>query len=278
MTKLAFMLMLLAFAAPAFASTLDGYDRAALADENWKKLHGDAVQAEAKNDPELAAVFKMYVYGDIARQAAITPVERQLVTLVMLTALQNHSLLPRMTEAALNAGATPLHVREALYHVAPYIGFAKVFEALEQVNAVFASRGIKLPLENQGTTTDADRFEKGLAFQVKTYGERINKMRDATPDYQKHIQDDLSAFCFGDTYTRGTLNLKIREMVTMAVIGAIGGADPQFRAHVVGTLDAGTSKEEVIGVITAMNPWMGFPRTLNCLRIANEVFAAREKK
>jgi len=278
MTKFALALALLAFAACARASTLDGYDRAKVADENWKALHGDAVQAEAANDPELAAVFKKYYYADIARQAAVTPVERQLVTLVMLTALQNHTLLPRMTEAALNAGATPLQVREALYHVAPYIGFAKVFEALEQVNAVFASRGIKLPLENQGTTTDVDRFEKGLAFQVGTYGERINKMRDATPDYQKHIQDDLSAFCFGDTYTRGTLNLKIREMVTMAVIGAIGGADPQFRAHVVGTLDAGASKEEVIGVITAMNPWMGFPRTLNCLRIANEVFAAREKK
>jgi 4-carboxymuconolactone decarboxylase len=278
MIKIALVFTLFAFAAPAFASTLNSYDRAALASENWKKLHGDTVQAEATNDPELAAIFKKYVYGDIARQAAITPVERQLVMLVMLTALQNHSLLPRMTEAALNAGATPLQVREALYHVAPYIGFAKVFKALEQVNTVFATRGIKLPLEVQGTTTDADRFEKGLAFQVGTYGERINKMRDATPDYQKHLQDDLSAFCFGDTYTRGTLDLKVREMVTMAVIGAIGGADPQFRSHVAGTLDAGATKEEVIGVITAMNPWMGFPRTLNCLRIANDVFAAREKK
>ena len=278
MMKFALILALLALGAPACASTLDGYDRARLADENWKRLHGDAVQAEAANDPELAALFKKYVYGDIARQAAITPVERSLVTLVMLTACQNHSLLPRMTEAALNEGTTPLQIREALYHVAPYIGFARVFEALEQVNAVFAARGVNLPLKAQGTTTDADRFEKGLAFQVGTYGERITKMREATPDYQKHLQDDLSAFCFGDIYTRGTLDLKVREMATMAVIGAIGGADPQFRGHVMGTLAAGASKEEVIGVITAMNPWMGFPRTLNCLRIANEVFAAVEKK
>ena len=276
--KFALIIALLALAAPACASTLDGYDRAKLADENWRALHGDAVQTEAANDPELAALFKKYVYGDIAHQAAITPVQRQLITLVMLTAGQNRPLISRAAEAALNAGATPLEVREALYHVAPYIGFAKVFEALEQVNAVFAARGIKLPLEAQGTTTDADRFEKGLGFQVKTYGERINKMREATPDYQKHLQDDLSAFCFGDISTRGTLDLKAREMVTMAVIGAIGGADPQFKGHVMGTLAAGASKEEVIGVITAMNPWMGFPRTLNCLRIANEVFAAVEKK
>ncbi|MGM9540243.1 carboxymuconolactone decarboxylase family protein [Anaerovibrio sp.] len=37
-----------------------------------------------------------------------------------------------------------------------------------------------------------------------------------------------------------------------------------------GTLAAGASKEEVIGVITAMNPYVGFPRTLWMLKIANE--------
>ena len=169
-----------------------------------------------------------------------------------------------------------MQIREALYHVAPYIGFPKVFEALDAANEVFKAKGIKLPLENQGTTTDANRFEKGLEFQVNAYGERINQMRDATPDYQKHLQDNLSAFCFGDTYTRGTLDYKTREMLTMAVIGTLGTAEPQYKSHVIGTLDAGATKEEVIGVITTMNPYIGFPRTLNALRIANEVFNERK--
>ena len=103
-------------------------------------------------------------------------------------------------------------------------------------------------------------------------------MRDATPDYQKHLQDNLSAFCFGDTYTRGTLNYKTREMITMAVIGAMGGAEPQYKSHVAGTLNSGATNEEVIGVITTMNPYIGFPRTLNALRIANEVFNERKNK
>ena len=38
---------------------------------------------------------------------------------------------------------------------------------------------------------------------------------------------------------------------------------------------AGATKEEVIGVITTMNPYIGFPRTLNALRIANEVFEGK---
>ena len=265
------------FAMPAFASTLDCYDRAKIADENYLKMHGTNSMPEAVNDPELAATMKKYIYGDLSQQIKLTNTERELVKIVVLTTNQNHKFLKRTIEGALALEVTPLQIREALYHVAPYIGFPKVFEALDVANAVFISKGIKLPLENQGTTTDADRFEKGLAFQVNAYGERINQMRDATPDYQQHLQDNLSAFCFGDTYTRGTLDYKMREMLTMAVIGTLGTGEPQYRSHVVGTLDAGATNEEVIGVITTMNPYIGFPRTLNALRIANEVFNERTK-
>ncbi|MBQ3346419.1 MAG: carboxymuconolactone decarboxylase family protein [Synergistaceae bacterium] len=267
-----FFALLVMISSTVFASTLDGYDRAKLADENYRLANGDAAMKEAANDPELAAVMKKYLYADIVKQAKITQTERKLIEIVVLTTNQNHKFLSRVAGEALNLGVKPLEIREALYHVAPYIGFPKVFEALDVVNEVFTAHGIKLPLENQGTTTDADRFEKGLAFQVGAYGERINQMRDATPDFQKHLQDNLSAFCFGDTYTRGTLDYKMREMLTMAVIGTLGTGEPQYKSHVAGTLAAGATKEEVIGIITVMNPYIGFPRTLNALRIANEVF------
>ena len=268
--------VMMTLAVPAFASTLDGYDRAKLADENYALANGDSAMKEAANDPELAAVMKKYLYADIVRQAKISTTERKLVEIVVLTTNQNHKFLARVAGEALNLGVKPLEIREALYHVAPYIGFPKVFEALDVVNEVFTAHGITLPLDAQGTTTDADRFDKGLKFQVDAYGERINQMRDSTPDYQKHLQDDLSAFCFGDTYTRGTLDYKMREMLTMAVIGTLGTGEPQYKSHVAGTLAAGATKEEVIGIITVMNPYIGFPRTLNALRIANEVFDSRQ--
>ena len=271
-----FVLSALLFAMPTFASTLDGYDRAKVADENYAKMHGADAIPEAVNDPELAAIMKKYIYGDLSQQIKLTDTERQLITLVVLTTNQNYKFLRRAVEGSLALNVKPIEIREALYHAAPYIGFPKVFEALDIVNEVFKLKGIKLPLENQGTTTDADRFEKGLAFQVNAYGERINQMRDATPDYQKHLQDNLSAFCFGDTYTRGTLNYKMREMLTMAVIGTLGTAEAQYKSHVIGTLSAGATNEEIIGVITTMNPYIGFPRTLNALRIANEVFNERK--
>ncbi len=271
-TAIIFSALLVMISSTVFASTLDGYDRAKLADENYRLANGDSAMKEAANDPELAAVMKKYLYADIVKQAKINQTERKLIEIVVLTTNQNHKFLSRVAGEALNLGVKPLEIREALYHVAPYIGFPKVFEALDVVNEVFTAHGIKLPLEDQGTTTDTDRFEKGLAFQVGAYGDRINQMRDSTPDYQKHLQDNLSAFCFGDTYTRGTLDYKMREMLTMAVIGTLGTGEPQYKSHVAGTLAAGATKEEVIGIITVMNPYIGFPRTLNALRIANEVF------
>ncbi|MBQ7594377.1 MAG: carboxymuconolactone decarboxylase family protein [Synergistaceae bacterium] len=274
--KILVVLLIIILALPASGSTLDGYDRAKLADENYSKMYGASEFSGAENDPELYAVMKKYIYADITVQAKITQTERKLVEIAVLTTNQNHKFLKHVVAGALALDVTPLQIREAVYHIAPYIGFPKVFEALDVINEVFTEKGIKLPLENQGTTTDADRFEKGLAFQVGAYGERINQMRDATPDYQKHLQDDLSAFCFGDTYTRGTLDMKMREMLTMAAIGTLGTAEAQYKSHVAGTLAAGATNEEVIGVITTMNPYIGFPRTLNALRIANEVFDARK--
>lgn len=254
------------------ASVLDDTERAVNAQQHYAQMMNNQKTGLEKTDPELDSMMKKNIYGDIAGQARISRRDQHIVTLAVLTTYQSEELLRQHVRGALSDGVTPLEIRETEYHLAPYIGFAKVTEAMKTVNKVFQQQGIALPLPAQGTTTDADRFEKGLAFQVKTYGDRIQKMREAAPANQKHLQDDLSAFCFGDIYTRGTLDLKTREMITIAAIGALGTGDAQFKSHVRGTLAAGASADEVIGVITVMNPYIGFPRTLNCLRIANEVF------
>jgi 4-carboxymuconolactone decarboxylase len=261
--------------AAAAAPGMDGAGRAERARTTYRKMMGLQSLGIEKTDPELADMMKKYIYGDIAHQSVLPAREQHLATLAVLTTFQNESLLEKNVRGALHDGVTPLEIRETLYHVAPYVGFARVLEAIDEANDVFEEEGIALPLKTQGTTTDADRFQKGLAFQVATYGDRITKMREATPAEQKHLQDDLSAFCFGDIYTRGTLDLKTRELITVAALGALGTAEPQFRSHVRGYMAAGASREEVIGAITVMNPYMGFPRTLNCLRMVNEIFNAK---
>ena len=247
-----------------------GSSRSDVAERNYKTDMAEQSLGLEKTDPELEAMMKGCIYGDIMEQARLTRREQHLVTLATLTASGAQDLLEKNVRGALTDGVTPLDVREAIYHLAPYIGFPKVLTAMERVNRVFKEEGVKLPLENQAATTDGDRLEKGLAFQVATYGERIVTMLKNTPANQKHLQDDLSAFCFGDIYTRRSLDLKTREMLTVAAIGTLGNDEPQFKSHVRGYLAAGATEDEVIGVLTVLNPYVGFPRTLNNLRAANE--------
>ena len=54
------------------------------------------------------------------------------------------------------------------------------------------------------------------------FGPTIDQMRAAAPEQQKHIQDNLSAFCFGDFYTRQGLDLQLRELLTFCIVSALG--------------------------------------------------------
>lgn len=252
------------------------YDRVQVSKQIYGKMFGNKQVELSKTDPGFEKTMDRYIYGDIAHQAKITDKQRALVTLAVLTTNQNDVMLHDQVQGALNLGVTPLEIKETVYQTAPYIGFPKAVEALTIVNTVFKKNGIKMPLPEQGTVTEADRFERGLAVQKGIYGDRIDKMWASTPADLKHIQEDLSAFCFGDTYTRGTLGLKMREMLTLACITTLGGAEPQLKGHIVGNLKVGNDRRTIIATITQCSPYIGFPRTLNAIQCVNQVIPAEK--
>ncbi|WP_198145526.1 carboxymuconolactone decarboxylase family protein [Frankia sp. EAN1pec] len=57
------------------------------------------------------------------------------------------------------------------------------------------------------------------------------------PADEQHIQRFLSANCFGDHYTRGGVDIPPRELLTFAMLVALGGCDPQARGHVAANLN-----------------------------------------
>ena len=249
------------------------YDRVAVSDENYKRMFGNKALAIEKTDPEMAATMKRYLYGDNFEQSkALNDTERELVRIACLATIGVEDALEREVEGALKLGVKPLEIRETIYQVTPYIGFAKAVDALEIINDVFKDNGIKLPLENQSTVTEETRFDEGLKVQVGIFGDAINQMRKNAASDVAHFNDDLAEFCFGDTYTRGTLDLKQREMITMAAIASLGGCEPQLKGHIAGNKSVGNTRAQVIGVLTAIHPYIGFPRTLNALACINEVF------
>jgi len=99
----------------------------------------------------------------------------------------------------------------------------------------------------------------------------IDKMYEASPENQLHIQHYLSANCFGDYYTRAGLEVKTRELLTYSMLISMGGTESQVKGHIAGNVKVGNNKETLLSVSTQLLPYIGYPRTLNAIKCLNEV-------
>lgn len=98
----------------------------------------------------------------------------------------------------------------------------------------------------------------------------VNSLKDIAPDFARYLIE----FPFGDIYARPGLDLRSREIATIAALTALGNAAPQLKVHIAAGLNVGLTQEEITEVIMQMAVYAGFPAALNGLFAAKEVFAA----
>jgi 4-carboxymuconolactone decarboxylase len=242
---------------------------------NHDELFPGHVSTLAATDPELIAYFDTFAFDEVLRHGDLDTRTRLMVQLAALIGAQALSEYRVMLGAALTVGVTPVEAKEIVYQAVPYVGMGKAFDFLHATNDVLTERGVELPLPGRSTTTPQTRAQQGLAVQKAIFGaDRIDAMYAAAPEDEQHIQRLLSANCFGDHYTRTGLDLGTRELLTLAVLVALGGCDPQVKGHVAANLTVGNDRRVLLAVITQLLPFVGYPRTLNALRALDEVSPA----
>ncbi len=132
-----------------------------------------------------------------------------------------------------------------------------------------------LPLPGQSTTTPETRMEKGPAVQKRIIGDDVvESLYTSSPADLLHIQRYLSANCFGDKLTRTGIDVPTRELLTLAMLVSLGGCEPQVKGHVAANIRVGNDRARLIDVLTQLLPFIGYPRTLNALRVVDEVTKA----
>ena len=118
-----------------------------------------------------------------------------------------------------------------------------------------------------------DSFDRGMETLRKidpASGDRIMRMlEDVAPDMSRWIVE----FAFGTIYSRPGLDLKTRELLTIASLTTLGTAPRQLEGHIRNALQVGCSREEIIEAILQMAVYAGFPNALNALFIARAVFS-----
>lgn len=255
-------------------------ERVQIAEQTQEKWQGNAEDTFAKTDPELSSITNNLVYGEILSTGVLSDKQKALVILASLTATQSWEEMSQTVKSALRIGVTPLEIREALYHCAPYVGIPRVKKAVLLANKEFSDANISLPLDNAGSVSESTRFKDGLAVQKQIFGsDTIENMQKSAPvNQQALITEYLSGWCFGDFYTRGILDVKMRELITFSAIVSLGGCNPQAQAHAKANLTVGNSADDLLDALAVMLPLIGYPRTLNGLGCVNAILSAIEKK
>ena len=242
-----------------------------IAYKNHEELFPNYQSTLKVTDPEFIELFDNFAFDEVIRNGNLETRIRVMMILASTIASQALSEYRMLMNAALNVGVTPIEIKEILYQSVPYVGIAKVVDFINASNDIMVSRGIKLPLEGQSKTTPETRYEKGLEVQKEIFGESIDRMYKESPKNQLHIQKYLSANCFGDHYTRSGLDIKTRELLTLSMLIALGGTEPQIKGHIQGNVNVGNDKMKLLSLITQLLPYVGYPRTLNAIRCLNEV-------
>lgn len=116
-----------------------------------------------------------------------------------------------------------------------------------------------------------DRFEKGMNILKITNEDAIedifNELEDIAPDLGRFIVE----FPYSEIYTRDEVDLKTRELCTIAALTTLGTI-PQLKDHINAALAVGNTPREIVEIIMQMTAYAGFPKSINGVMAAKDVF------
>ena len=211
--------------------------------KNYKTIFKSEALQNSGDDPEMMAILQKYIFGEIFTVGELDIKTREMITVTSLAVQQTLPQLKAHINGALNSDATPIELREAIYQLAPFIGFPKTLNALGVLSEVFKERSISTPLDSTATVKEEQRYEKGLAIQKPLYGDEIKQSMQGLPD---DLGEDVARFltevCFADFYTRKGLDLKTRELLVISTLVTLGNTET-LKSHIKGNIKLCNSKE-----------------------------------
>ena len=115
-------------------------------------------------------------------------------------------------------------------------------------------------------------YKKGMATRTKVLGKKHIAKRQASPDKYTQLQNAfVTEYAWGAFWSRKDLPLKVRSLVTIAMITALNRPD-EIKGHIRGALNNGATPDEIMGVFHHATVYCGFPAANGSVRAGVEVF------
>lgn len=263
-----------------------GDDRA-LGLANLRQTGGDAAAlALGADDSDFADLAIGFAHGEILNRPGLPIRDRQIITLPMLLVSGHlHDALSYHAAACRRLGWSREEVVESLVQAAGDVGWARLVAAAEPL-----LEGLDRPVAAVGATAQLRTQDRGRALSDQARQRRgqealdrisassgqavVSSFDGIAPDLGRYIVE----FAYGDVFARPGLDLKSRELATVAALTATGRAGDltPLTVHINAALNVGSSAREVTEAILHMLPYAGFPRVQKAIAAADAVFTERK--
>ena len=125
------------------------------------------------------------------------------------------------------------------------------------------------------TTQREQRFATGRQVLGAIDGEAGIAVIESLADIAPELGHQIVAWGFGDIYARPDLQPRDRQLVTLGMLTALGGCEPQLEVHIGASLNVGLQPQQIIEAFLHAAVYCGFPKALNAAAVARRVFTAR---
>jgi 4-carboxymuconolactone decarboxylase len=115
-----------------------------------------------------------------------------------------------------------------------------------------------------------EAFARGLQIRSDMWGgDGTRAQIEATTEFTWPLQDTVTRWCFGETWSRDELDAATRSLLTLGVLMAIGQFE-QVRIHTRGAIANGVTPDQIREVLLHTMVYVGVPRAVDAFNAARE--------
>ncbi|WP_312715339.1 carboxymuconolactone decarboxylase family protein [Sphingobacterium multivorum] len=214
--------------------------------------------------------------GQPAENDSLSNKEKNLVRIAAITASGDLTKLKDALNKGLDDGLTINQIKESIIHLYAYAGFPRSIRGLQTLMAVLEER--KAQGINDQTGADASpirndqtKYERGKAILEQLTGVPEKDPKTGYAAFAPTIEVFLKEHLFADIFERDVLSFKERELVTVSVLGALGGVEPMLQSHLKICLNVGLTPAQLHQFVEIIGSSIGKKESVATDKVLNEV-------
>ena len=228
----------------------------------------------------LSLFITNHAKSNIMEDTGLNQKEKSLVKISSYTAQGKIDELKNALNEGLDAGLTLNEINEELVQLYAYCGFPKSLNGITAFMEVSKTRKEKGISDEQGkeivmNNNVEDKYEQGRRVL-----EELTKMPQSKPapgfgEFSPRIDAFLKEHLFADIFASDVLSYHQRELITIAALASMPGAESQLGAHIFMGMNVGVTEKQLQDLFTVIESSVSEPAAENGRRMLQNMMNSR---